>query len=221
VITLPWFRHGGESAGSEHCADGSPCVHARATGQCPADRRARLARSGSVHDVTLRVAAADLPWKDRKELAATTRPPQRSRRDGTPRGPRRPGCRRCEEAGGFDTARRLLAHRFEPPLYQRLPARPQLGHRSVYVGEHVVFPVGVVFLQGRLLPPEVAGVASERVEQPQERRGVGQGEGHRAPSRAHRPIIECQCLLVLPEFAVEQRLGSTDMELVHVVEGGS
>ena len=72
------------------------------------------------------------------------------------------------ETGCLDGAGGRLAHCLEPPLDRRLPARPQLGHRSVNVGEDEAFPVGMVLPQIRLLRPAVAGVATERVEAPQE-----------------------------------------------------
>ncbi len=123
------------------------------------------------------------------------------------------------EAGRFDAAGRRLAHRREPPLDQRFLARPQLGHRGVDVGEDQAFPIGVVLPQCRLLPPAGANVAAEGVEAPQERRGVGEAESHRALRRAHRPVIERQRRVVLPELQVEQRLVPPDMNLVHVARG--
>jgi hypothetical protein len=73
---------------------------------------------------------------------------------------------RAIEARCFDGARHCLAHRREPPLDQRILTRPQLGHRSMDIGEDEAFPVGVAFPQRRQLPPAIADVAAESVEPP-------------------------------------------------------
>ncbi len=81
------------------------------------------------------------------------------------------------------------------------------------------FPSAWPSPQRRQLRPALADVDAERVEAPQQRRGVGQAERHRALGRADRPVIEGECGIVLPELEVEQRPVPPDMNLVHVAGG--
>ena len=85
---------------------------------------------------------------------------------------------------------------------------------GVDIAEDEAFPVGAAFPQCRQRATAVADVAVERVEAPQQRRGVGEAEAERALRGVHPPVIERQCRIVLPEFEVEQRLVPPDMDLV-------
>jgi hypothetical protein len=124
------------------------------------------------------------------------------------------------DAGGLHSAGSGLAHRGEPPLHARVVAGAELGHRGVDVGEHQAPPVGVPLPQRRELPPAIADIAAERVEPPQQRRGVGQVRADRPLRGAHRPVIERECRAVLAELKMEQCAVPPDVHLERVARAG-
>ena len=72
------------------------------------------------------------------------------------------------------------------------------------------------------LPPAIAdiaaaGLTAQRIEPPQQGRGVRQAQAQRPLGRADRPVIKRQRRVVLAELHMEQRLVPPDMHLVHML----
>jgi predicted GNAT family acetyltransferase len=91
----------------------------------------------------------------------------------------------------------------------------------VDVGEDKAFSVGVPVPQRRQLVPAIADIAAERVEAPQQGRGVGQAVAERALSRADRAVVERERRVILPKLDVEQRLVPPDMGLIGMARGST
>ena len=165
----------------------------RRFGECPVD------------DVTLCVAAADLPDVETSlqqqihrllVIAAVKRKEGFDHRDTY----------RAVEVGRLDIAAGRIAHRAQPPFHQCLLAGSKLGHRGVYVGENETFPIGVAIPQRRHFLPTVANLAAEDVETPQQSRCVGQAVAEPTLGLAKRTVVERQRCFVLPKLDAEQRL---------------